>query len=388
MLQRRWKEPIKQDLATFPSVVLLGPRQVGKTTLARDLAGEVPRSVYLDLEDPADAARLTNTRSYLDMYRDRLVILDEVQRMPDLFRVLRGQIDARRRDGRASGHFLLLGSASGALLRQSAESLAGRVAYHELPGLDGLETSYDLNRLWLRGGFPDSLTAAGDRNSLRWRTNFIRTHLERDLPQSGLRASSETLRRFWTMLSHRQAATLNAAELARSLGVSAPTVNRYADTLVDMMLARRVQPYFVNVGKRLVKAPKLFVRDSGVVHALLNIRTLDDLLGHPVVGASWEGFVVENLIGAAPDGTDAFFYRTRSGAEIDLLLLLPGQELWAVEVKRSSAPRVPRGFRVAIEDVDAVRSFVVYPGRESYPLGDGITAIPLPALMELLIGQS
>ena len=388
MIPRRWKQPIKQDLATFPSVVLLGPRQVGKTTLARDLASEVPRSVYLDLEDPADASRLTNTRSYLDMYRDRLVIVDEVQRMPDLFRVLRGQIDARRRDGRASGHFLLLGSASGALLRQSAESLAGRVAYHELPGLDALETSYDLNRLWLRGGFPDSLTVAGDRNSLRWRTSFIRTHLERDLPQSGLRAPAETLRRFWTMLSHLQGATLNAAELARSLGVSAPTVNRYADTLVDMMLARRLQPYFVNVGKRLVKAPKLFVRDSGVVHALLNIRTLYDLLGHPVVGASWEGFVVENLIGAAPDGTDAFFYRTRSGAEIDLLLLLPGQELWAVEVKRSSAPRVPRGFRVAIQDVKAARSFIVYPGRESYSLGDGITAIPLPALMELLIGQS
>ena len=388
MIERRWREPVRQDLATFPSVVLLGPRQVGKTTLARDLASEVPRSVYLDLEDPADASRLTNTRSYLDMYRDRLVILDEVQRMPDLFRVLRGQIDARRRDGRASGHFLLLGSASGALLRQSAESLAGRVAYHELPGLDALETSYDLNRLWLRGGFPDSLTAAGDRNSLRWRTSFIRTHLERDLPQSGLRAPAETLRRFWTMLSHLQGATLNAAELARSLGVSAPTVNRYADTLVDMMLARRLQPYFVNVGKRLVKAPKLFVRDSGVVHALLNIRTLYDLLGHPVVGASWEGFVVENLIGAAPDGTDAFFYRTRSGAEIDLLLLLPGQELWAVEVKRSSAPRVPRGFRVAIQDVKAARSFIVYPGRESYPLGDGTTAIPLPALMEQLVRRT
>jgi hypothetical protein len=388
MIERRCKDLINRDLAAFPSVVLLGPRQVGKTTLARDLASEVPRSVYLDLEDPADAARLTNTGRYLDLYRDRLVILDEVQRMPDLFRVLRGRIDARRREGRRSGHFLLLGSASGALLRQSAESLAGRVAYHELPGLDALETSYDLNRLWLRGGFPDSLTAAGDRISLHWRTNFIRTHLERDLPQSGLRAPVETLRRFWTMLSHRQGATLNAAELARSLGVSAPTVNRYADTLVDMMLVRRLQPYFVNVGKRLVKAPKLFVRDSGVVHALLNIRTLDDLLGHPVVGASWEGFVVENLIGAAPDGTVAFFYRTRSGAEIDLLLLLPGQELWAVEVKRSSAPRVPRGFRVAIEDVQAARSFIVYPGRESYPLGNGITATPLTALMQRLVVQS
>lgn len=387
MIERHCQALVTRDLSIFPSVVLLGPRQVGKTTLARDLASGDPHCVYLDLEDPTDAARLTNTRDYLDLYRDRLVILDEVQRMPDLFRVLRGRIDARRREGRESGHFLLLGSASGALLRQSAESLAGRVAYHELPGLDALETTYDLHRLWLRGGFPDSLTAAGDGLSHRWRTNFIRTYLERDLPQAGLRAPAETLRRFWTMLAHRQAAVFNAAELARSLGISVPSVNRYTDTLVDMMLLRRLQPYYVNVGKRLTKTPRVFVRDSGVLHALLNIRTLHDLLGHPVAGASWEGLVVENLIGAAPADTDPFFYRTRAGAEIDLLLLLPGQDVWAVEVKRSAAPKVPKGFRLAIRDVGATRSFVVYPGKETYPLGDGITAIPLPVLMEQLMAR-
>ena len=386
MITRRHKHLIHRDLADFPSVVLLGPRQVGKTTLARELACEVPDSLYLDLEDPSDAARLTNPRRYLDLHRHRLVILDEVQRMPGLFQVLRGQIDARRRDGRRACHFLLLGSASGSLLRQSAESLAGRVAYHELPGLDALETGPDLDRTWLRGGFPDSVTAASDDLSIRWRANFIRTYLERDLPQAGLRAPTETLRRFWTMLAHRQGSVFNAAELGRSLGVSAPTVNRYADTLVDLMLVRRVQPLFVNVRKRLIKTPKLFIRDSGVVHTLLNIRSLDDLLGHPVAGASWEGLVVENLVGAAPPGTDAFFYRTRAGAEIDLLLRLPNLESWAVEVKRSTAPRVPKGFRIATEDVGATRRFIVYPGTDTYPLAEGVTATPLPALMGRLIG--
>ena len=385
MITRRHKNLIHRDLADFPSVVLLGPRQVGKTTLARELACEVSDSLYLDLEDPSDAARLTNPRRYLDLHRHRLVILDEVQRMPGLFQVLRGQIDARRRDGRGAGHFLLLGSASDSLLHQSTESLAGRVAYHELPGLDALETGPDLDRTWLRGGFPDSVTAASDDVSMRWRANFIRTYLERDLPQAGLRAPAETLRRFWTMLAHRQGSIFNAAELARSLGVSAPTVNRYADTLVDMMLLRRMQPLFVNVRKRLIKTPRLFIRDSGVVHALLNIRSLDDLLGHPVAGASWEGFVVENLVGAAPQGTDAFFYRTRAGAEIDLLLRLPNLESWAIEVKRSTAPRVPRGFRIATEDVEAARRFIVYPGTDTYPVTEGVTAIPLPALMERLI---
>ena len=384
MITRRHITLVRRDLSAFPAVVLLGPRQVGKTTLARALASEVTNALYMDLEDPADAARLANPRRYLDLHRDRLVILDEVQRLPDIFRVLRGRIDARRRDGRRSGHFLLLGSASGALLRQSAESLAGRVAYHELPGLDALETGPDLNRPWLRGGFPDSVTAASDDLSMRWRTNFIRTHLERDLPQAGLRAPAETLRRLWTMLAHLQASVFNAAELARGLGISVPSVNRYADTLVDMMLLRRLQPYFVNVGKRLIQTPKLFIRDSGVAHALLGVRSIDDLLGHPVVAASWEGFVIENLIGASPAGTDAFFYRTRAGAEIDLLLLLPDSELWAVEVKRSSVPRVPRGFRVARKDVAATRSFIVHPGADTYPLEDDIVAVSLPELMRRL----
>ena len=388
MIERRHKESVQRDLAEVPAVVLLGPRQVGKTTLARAIANEDPGTLYVDLEDPTEASRFSEAREYLDLHRNRLVILDEVQRLPGLFGLLRGQIDARRRDGRRAGHFLLLGSASRALLRQSAESLAGRVAYRELPVLDALEAGSDLNSLWLRGGFPDSFTAPSEGASMRWRGNFIRTYLERDLPQAGLRAPAETLRRFWTMLCHRQGSLFNAAELARSLGISVPSVVRYADTLVDLMLVRRLQPYFTNVGKRLIKTPRLFVRDSGIVHSLLNLGSLQDLLGHPVAGATWEGFAMENLIGAAPRGTDAFFYRTRSGAEIDLLLLLPGDEPWAVEIKRTAMPKVPKGFRIAAADVGASRSFIVYPGRETCPLGHGVVAIPLSELMKRLIARS
>ncbi len=385
MITRRHSVAVRRDLDRLPAVVLLGPRQVGKTTLARQIAAEDPNALYLDLEDPSHEARLADASGYLALHRRRLVILDEVQRRPDLFRALRGQIDARRREGFRSGHFLLLGSASSALLRQSAESLAGRTAWRSLPGLDPLETKTDPHRLWLRGGFPDSFTAAAEDLSMQWRRNFIRSCLERDLPLSGLAAPAETLRRFWTMLCHGQGTPVNSARLASGLGIAVRTVNRYVDTLVDLMLVRRLQPYFANVGKRLVKSPKLFVRDSGVVHNLLGLRDLDELLGHPVAGPSWEGFVVENLCGAAPTGTDAFFYRTRAGAEIDLLLLLPGGDLWAIEAKRAMSPRVPRGLRIAAADVAATCVFVVHPGEETWPLGGGVTAIPLPALMRRLV---
>ena len=365
-------------------MALLGPRQIGKTTLARDIAAQMPDSVYLDLENPRDAARLADPVRYLELHADRLVILDEIQRMPDLFRVLRGQIDERRRQGRRSGQFLVLGSASDALLRQSSESLAGRIVYEELPGLDALEVGAEPETLWIRGGFPDAFTARSDAASARWRLNFIRTYLERDIPQLGVRVPAETLRRFWTMLAHRQGALLNASELARSLDVSVPAVTRYVDLLSDLMLVRRLPPYFANVGKRLVKTPKVYIRDSGVAHSLLGLGTLDDVLSHPVAGASWEGFVIENLIAAAPFGTDAWFYRTRAGAEIDLLLLLPDRRLWAIEVKRSAVPRAARGFELAASDLGAAERLVVHPGREPFPLSGTTTAIPLTDLMERL----
>ena len=326
---------------------------------------------------------------YLDAQVGQLVILDEIQRMPGLFQVLRGQIDSRRRQGWRTGQFLLLGSASDALLRQSAESLAGRIIYDELPGLTVLEVGMGSaqQRLWVRGGFPDAFNAKSDAASARWRFNFIRTYLERDIPQFGVRVPAPTLRRLWTMLGHYQGGLLNASELARSLAVSMPAVTRYIDLLVDLMLVRRLPPYFVNVGKRLVKAPKVYIRDSGVLHSLLGLRTHDDLLSHPVVGASWEGFSIENLLAAAPFGTDAYFYRTRAGAEIDLLLLLPNRELWAIEVKRSATPRIGKGFALAAEDVQATERFVVHSGDDSFPLNANTLAIPLAALMERLAGM-
>ena len=389
MIERHAKRRILRGLAEAPAVALLGPRQVGKTTLARDIATDVPDCLYLDLENPGDAARLADPMRYLDAQVGQLVILDEIQRMPGLFQVLRGQIDSRRRQGWRTGQFLLLGSASDALLRQSAESLAGRIIYDELPGLTVLEVGMGSaqQRLWVRGGFPDAFNAKSDAASARWRFNFIRTYLERDIPQFGVRVPAPTLRRLWTMLGHYQGGLLNASELARSLAVSMLAVTRYIDLLVDLMLVRRLPPYFVNVGKRLVKASKVYIRDSGVLHSLLGLRTHDDLLSHPVVGTSWEGFSIENLLAAAPFGTDAYFYRTRAGAEIDLLLLLPNRELWAIEVKRSATPRIGKGFALAAEDVQATERFVVHSGDDSFPLNVNTLAIPLATLMERLAGM-
>ena len=384
MIERRSKQRVLRALDEAPAVVLLGPRQIGKTTLALAIADQVSGSVYLDLENPDHAARLANPAAYLEHQAGRLVILDEIQRVPGLFEVLRGQIDRRRRQGRRTRQFLLLGSASQALLRQSAESLAGRVVYDELAVLDVLETAPERDRLWIRGGFPDPFLARSDAAAARWRLSFIRTYLERDIPQFGIRIPAETLRRFWTMLAHRQGGVFNASRLARSMDVSVPAIGRYVDLLVDLMLLRRLQPYFANVGKRLVKSPKVYIRDSGLLHTLLGLATFDDVLSHPVVGPSWEGFAIENLIASAPFGTIPWFYRTRAGAEIDLLLQLPDQQLWAIEVRRSSAPRARRGFELAASDLAPARRMVVYPGDEEFSLSESTTAVPLEAVVTRL----
>lgn len=389
MLPRLAQSHIEGLLRRFPAVVLLGPRQVGKTTLALAIAEHAEGgSVHLDLERPSDVAKLADPEHYLAMHEGRLVILDEIQRTPALFEVLRVIVDERRRSSRRTGHFLLLGSASMDLLRQSSESLAGRVAYTELaPLLVNEIGTGEVDRLWLRGGFPDGFLADTDEESLEWRRSFIQTYLERDIPALGPRVPAETLRRFWTMLAHQQGGLLNGARLAGSLGVSGNTVGRYLDLLVDLLLVRRLKPWANNVGKRLVRSPKVFVRDTGLVHALLGIRTLDDLLGHPVAGGSWEGFVIENLIGNAPAGTQASFYRTSAGAEIDLVLELRPGERWAIEIKRSSAPTVSRGFHAAAHDVEATRRFVVYPGEDRFSLENGIEALGLEtAIAELRRG--
>ncbi len=312
------------------------------------------------------------------------MVLDGIQRRPELFQPLRGLIDQGRREGRRSGRFLLLGSASGDLLRQSGESLAGRIAYLELPPFQLPEIKRPHHdRLWTRGGFPDSFLAGTDQQSLIWRQNLIRTYLERDIPAYGVRLPAETLRRLWTMLAHGQGGLLNVSLLARNLMADSKTINRYLDLLVDLFLVRRLLPWHANPGKRQVKAPKVYIRDSGLVHALLNIGDLDALLGHPVVGNSWEGFVVENLLNAAPSGATSGFYRTGGGAEIDLLLDIPGLGLWAIEIKRGAQSRPRRGFYQACADLQPApaRRLMVYPGEESYPLGDGVEAVGLAELI-------
>lgn len=384
MYPRQTRQTVLSALDAQAAVVLLGPRQVGKTTLAREIAEGRP-SVYLDLERDADRQVLAEPDLYLDEQAGRLVILDEVQQMPDLFRTLRGQIDMRRRKGLRRGQFLLLGSALQVLLHQSAESLAGRVRSVEMPPLLLDEVGADrLSALWLRGGFPDSFQAQSDRDSLSWREDFLRTCLERDIPALGPRIPAATLRRFWTMLAHAQGGLLNASALAEGLGVSGQTVGRYLDLLVDLMLVRRLQPWHQNVGKRLVKSPKVYVRDSGLVHALLGLGTMEAVLGHPVVGGSWEGFCIETLIAAAPAGTEPFFYRTGAGAELDVVLRLPGGETWAIEVKRTTAPKVSRGFHLAAGDIRADRKLLVYAGAREVPAEGDLRAMPLAAAVAQL----
>ena len=371
---------MRQLLAEYPAVALLGPRQAGKTTLAHEIAA-VTESTYLDLESPADRAKLSDAELYLADHESRLVVLDEVQRVPELLQSLRGLIDRGRRRGRRNGRFLLLGSASLDLLQQSGESLAGRVAYLELGPFDILEDEPDRHdRLWVRGGFPDSFLAASESASLRWRENFIRTYLERDVPQLGPRIPAETLRRFWVMLAHSQGGLLNAASLARGLGIDGKTVARYLDLMVDLLLVRRLAPWHKNIGKRLVKSPKVYVRDSGITHALLGLGNKEAVLGHPVVGHSWEGLVIENLLSVAPQGSESNFYRASGGAEIDLLLKLPGRKPWAIEIKRNLDPRPRKGFYSACIEVKPEARFVVYPGSERFPVAQDIEAISLAEL--------
>jgi len=379
MIHRRIGAEVADLLNQAPAVVVTGPRQVGKTTLALDVA-EGRAATYLDLESEADRARLAEPELYFADHTDELLVLDEIQRLPGLFEVLRGVIDRGRREDKGTGRFLLLGSASLDLLAQSGESLAGRIAFAELRPLDLTEVGGDrLDQLWIRGGFPESFLA-GEEASLRWRRDFIRTYLERDIPQLGPRIPAETLRRLWTMLAHNQGGLLNAANLARGLGVSGATVGRYLDLMVDLLLVRRLAPRLTNAGKRLVRSPKVYLRDSGLLHSLLGIPSKESLLGHPVVGGSWEGLAIENLIGVAGGGAEPSFYRTSGGAEVDLVLTWPDGREWAIEVKRTLAPRLERGMRSALGDIEPERSFVVYPGTARYGVGEGVEAIGLAEL--------
>jgi uncharacterized protein len=382
MLSRRILKSLVDALGHLPAAILLGPRQVGKTTLAMEITRTLG-GVYLDLESERDRAKLAQAELYFDDHRDELVVLDEIHRVPGLFPLLRGAIDRARTKGKRSGLFLLLGSASLDLMKQTSETLAGRVAYLELAPLDVLEIAPAAiagDRLWVRGGFPDSLLATDEARSLRWRRDFIRSYLERDVAQLGPRIPAETLRRLWTMLAHQQGGILNTANLARGLGISGKTAAHYVDLLVDLLLVRRLAPWHANVGKRLVRSPKVYLRDSGIMHALLDIPDKEALLGHPGVGGSYEGFAIETLLKCAPETVQGYFYRTSGGAEIDLLLVWPEGKCWAVEVKRSLNPKVGRGFHSGCADIGPARKLVVYPGDEPLHVTADIDAFPLAAL--------
>jgi hypothetical protein len=385
MLNRKLRTLLDRRLSQQPAVALLGPRQVGKTTLARQVAAGRPGALFLDLERDADRAQLARADLFLARQRGRLVVLDEVQMAPDIFAALRPEIDADRRPGR----FLLLGSASGSLLRQSAESLAGRTAYLELTPflIDELESAPEGSvhaqaaALWLRGGFPRSFLSSDDEASFAWRTDFIETFLARDLPQLGVTIPRETLRRFWGMCAHLHGQLFNAAQLGLALGgVAHSTVGRYLDLLTEALVLRRLPPYLANVGKRLVKSPKVYVRDSGLLHALLGIGTMDQLSGHPIAGVSWEGFVIEQILAALPTLAPAGFYRTIAGAELDLVTELPDRRI-GFEIKLSSAPKVSRGFWHACEDLGLAKAYVVAPVLDPYPLAESVEVVS-PLMLE------
>ena len=344
---------------------------------------------YLDLESQRDLRKLSDPEDYLSQREDKLVILDEIQRMPDLFPSLRGLIDEGRVHGRSTGRFLLLGSASLDLIQHSSETLAGRIAYVELNPLDALETKLaSVQKLWLRGGFPESYLAKNDALSSEYRDFLVRSYLEREVPLYGSRLAAGKIRNLWTMLAHAQGGVANVAGLSRNLEIDGRTVSAQLDLLENLLLLRKLQPWHANVGKRLVKSPKLYIRDSGLLHELLGIGDDEVLTGHPVVGVSWEGFVIENLLSCAPPRTEAYFYRTSAGAELDLILKFRSGKKWAIEIKRGLSPTLSRGFYSALEDVNPARSFVVYGGDDRFRLNAKVEAIGLRLMQrELLDGE-
>lgn len=376
MIQRNVEHILLQKLTRSPAIAILGPRQVGKTTLARGLKCDVLKSVYLDMENPEDQNKLQDAFSYLTLHEDNRVIIDEIQLMPELFAVLRPLIDAKRIPGR----FILLGSASPVLVKGVSESLAGRITYIELTpiGITELPEHLDYKANWFRGGFPEALLVSEDAYAIDWLNDFIRSYVERDLATLfGVSLSSVTLRNFWSMLAHSNGNLLNAEVFARSLGVSATTVMKYLDFLEGGYMVRRLQPWFVNAKKRLVKSPKTYIRDTGILHRLLNIANFDALYGHPGVGGSWEGYVVEQIFQAKPNHIDLFFYRTQAGAECDLLLVEGITPIACLEIKLSNAPVVSRGFVNCMQDLNPKFSFIITPQSDTYTVSHNVTIISL-----------
>ena len=391
MIKRDKEKQLLEALQKMPVVVMIGPRQVGKTTLALEVAKQINKpNTYLDLESDADFNKLTDAEAYLKRFSDKLLIIDEVQRKPELFRILRGIVDERKRSGEKTGHFLLLGSASADLLQNSSESLAGRVRYIELSPFTFNEIhkiemdTFNYEKLWLRGGFPDSFLALNQKDSWQWRNDFFKTYVERDIPSMGVGASATKLKRFWIMLSHYHGNQINLSEFGRSLETSHTTIKNYLDILTDFYMVRQLEPWSGNVKKRLVKSPKLFIRDSGILHSLLQISNMERLFSHPKIGASWEGFVIENILQELDERWEYSYYRTATQVEIDLVLKTPENETWAIEIKRSTAPKLKRGFHEACTDIGASHKWVISPNDESYPLSGDTEVIGLKRFIESL----
>ncbi len=369
---------VQRRLRDSPVVALVGPRQCGKTTLAREIA-QGRRTTYFDLEDPVSLQRLAEPKTALESL-DGLIVIDEVQRRPDLFPVLRVLVDAARPRRR----FLILGSASPELLRQGSETLAGRIAFVEMGGFDlGEVGAASLRKLWWRGRFPRSFLARSEAASAAWRQDFIRTFLERDMLQLRVRVPPPALRRLWTMIAHWHGQIWNASEIARSLGEAHVTVKRHLDALAGALMVRQLQPWFENLGKRQVKAPKVYVRDPGLLHTLLDVGSPAALDAHPKVGASWEGFVIEELIGLAGE-RNAWYWRTQAGAELDLLLMLSGRRV-GIEVKYADAPPMTRSMHASMESLKIDQLYVIYPGSEAYTLRAGVEVLPLPLARQRLV---
>jgi len=391
MIKRSLENKLIDAINNMPVVALLGPRQVGKTTLALEVSKLIGKdSHYLDLELDSDIAKLSDAEAYLKRFKNKLLIIDEVQRQPDLFRLLRSLVDERKRAGERTAQFLLLGSSSRDLIQHSSETLAGRIRFIELSPFSVGELSaqsgyrYDMERHWLRGGFPDSYLAASNDQSWSWRRDFISTYIERDIPLMGSHIQPTTMRRLWTMLAHNNAQQANYSKLGESIGVNYKTIKSYIDTLSDFYMVRQLQPWSGNTKKRLVKAPKIYLRDSGIGHCFLTITDFESLLGHPVIGASWEAFVVENILSQLSDKWQCSYYRTSSQANLDLVLEGPNNQTWAIEIKRSLSPAASKGFHYACEDISATHKFIIYPGQDKYPMANNVETVGLVEFVEQL----
>lgn len=391
MINRNLQQKLTNALDNMPVVALLGARQIGKTTLALEIAKTISKeSAYLDLELDSDLAKLSDAEAYLRRFNNKLLIIDEVQRQPNLFRLLRGLVDIRKRAGETSCQFLLLGSASRDLIQHSSETLAGRIRFLELSTFSALEiyqtnpSSFNMEQLWLRGGFPDSYLANTDDESWNWRSDFISSYVEKDIPLMGPQIASTTMRRLWSMLAHNNAQQVNLSKLGESLGFNYKTIKNYIDTLTDFYMLRQIQPWSGNSKKRLVKAPKIYLRDSGLAHRFLNISDFESLLGHPAIGASWEAFILENILNQLSNKWSYSYYRTSAQAEVDLVLEGPKNEVWAIEIKRSSAPKVSKGFHYACTDIKATQKFIIYPGEDNFPIAHHIEVMSLIEFLKLL----